>query len=181
MDCSKTKTFLREWERMCSTFPEDCSYCPLNCGEEHIPSSCLISVLTDKDKSIKIVQKWSDENPVATLLDRFKKEHPDAPSGIPKFSPFDLGYIPASLYGELRDVNCWNLSEDDISAIIAKASGEKAKVTLDDKSTFVDKASNEKPKPSPTEKAVKETTSANNPVDEDIVRAILSGIFNNLF
>lgn len=169
MDCSKTKTFLKEWERMCSAFPEDCSRCPLNCGEEHIPSSCLVSVLTDKDKSIKVVQKWSDANPVTTLLDRFKKEHPDAPSGIPKFSPFDLGYIPASLYGELRDVNCWNLSEDEISAIITKASNEESKVT-----------SNEKPESSSTEKTVKEKTSTDNPVDDDVVRAILSGIFNNL-
>lgn len=180
MDCTKTKTFLKEWERMCATFPEDCSRCPLNCEDGPISTSCVISVLTNKEESIKTVQMWSDKNPVVTLLDRFRKEHPDAPPGIPKFSPFDLGYIPASLYGELRDVNCWNLSEDDLTAIVTKASDEESTVTLDDKSTLVNKASNENLEPSLTtkEKAVKEKTSAHNLVDEELVRTILSGIFN---
>lgn len=74
-DCSKTVDFLRELTRMCGSF-ELCSLgCPLRdpdgsmCGFD--PESC-------SDKTIDIVQKWSDEHPVITWLDMLIKSLPNA-------------------------------------------------------------------------------------------------------
>jgi Lar family restriction alleviation protein len=59
-DCSKTIDYLREHNRMCSNFVLCDEGCPIFAELE---KSCDSAEHENTDKVIKIVQRWSDENP----------------------------------------------------------------------------------------------------------------------
>lgn len=114
MNCDKVSNFLHEWVRMCESFSSDCSGCPFKSE-----NGCYDYVLQNADKVANIMQKWSDANPKATLLDKFKKEHPDAPlfkSGLPMCDPVSVGYFPGEVYYglDLKPEEVWRLSEDEV-------------------------------------------------------------------
>lgn len=56
-DCSKTLDFIKELHRMCHS-SEFCSGCPLG----GIDCDCR-DIYKNHTRIVKIVQKWSDENP----------------------------------------------------------------------------------------------------------------------
>ena len=66
-DCSKTVDYAHEFTRMCDA---GCEACPLRKGPLH-KVGCGLRKLTEK--TIAIVQKWSDEHPEVPKLT--KKEN----------------------------------------------------------------------------------------------------------
>lgn len=78
-DCSKTKVFFEELDRMCKTVNkdgevEDCAFYKPNYG------CCgYMSWLPDGvEKAITILQKWSNEHPKKTRQSEFLKMFPNA-------------------------------------------------------------------------------------------------------
>ena len=64
------------------------------------------------EKAIEIVQKWSDEHPVKTLLDDLKEKYPNYhacnKNGAPTFCPYRLGYEEKKNCCVLTCKECWN-------------------------------------------------------------------------
>lgn len=78
-DCSKTKVFFEELDRMCKTVNkdgevEDCAFYKPNygcCGYMHwLPDGV--------EKAVTVLQKWSDEHPKKTRQSEFIKMFPNA-------------------------------------------------------------------------------------------------------
>lgn len=78
-DCSKTKVFFEELERMCETVnkygeAEDCAFYKPHygcCGYMHwLPDGV--------EKTVTVLQKWSDEHPRKTRQSEFLKMFPNA-------------------------------------------------------------------------------------------------------
>lgn len=115
MDCNKTINFMKERRRMCDEV-KLCMNCPLECTEfcdKAIYSSNF--KLEEVQRSIEIVQKWSDEHPQKTYADDFFEKFPNAPK-------FQMGGHPKAcreaVYGgecpmnegnkDNNCFNCWN-------------------------------------------------------------------------
>ncbi|WP_296151997.1 hypothetical protein [Ruminococcus sp.] len=103
IDCSRTKNYLAEKQRM---------------TKKHKPNNgigepCFGLETLYPEKVIAIVQKWSDEHPQKTYLSEFLKHYPNAPlgdGGTPTgICPYELGLMGA---GDCRNdgdcVKCWN-------------------------------------------------------------------------
>lgn len=92
LDCSLAVNFLPEKLRMCESYVH-CEDCPNN-------KKCDSLEFSISPEIVNIVQAWSDENPpapVKTILDDFKKKHPDyfsrRDTRYPSFTyPCMLGY-----------------------------------------------------------------------------------------
>lgn len=109
MDCNKTIDYLKELERMCSSYEDECVGCPLH--------ECCIGDAWVKNpkQAIEIVQKWSDEHPPKTYMEDFFEKFPSAPK-------FQMGGHPKAcreaVYGGECPMNegnkdnncfkCWN-------------------------------------------------------------------------
>lgn len=96
MDCSKTKNFIREKERLCQYYNDtDCTFCVLDRNKEGL--SCGELIVQQPQKAIEIVQKWSNEHPQKTLLTEFLERYPNAEmssDGFPSnIVPCNLGLI----------------------------------------------------------------------------------------
>ncbi|MBQ5658220.1 MAG: hypothetical protein IIV02_01675 [Peptococcaceae bacterium] len=76
MDCNDAKTFLSEWYRMCKCFMDNDNEknCPVGIG----CGGCRLLAITEPEKMIGIVQRWSDARPIRTQLSVFLKAFPDA-------------------------------------------------------------------------------------------------------
>ena len=75
--------------------------------------SCFDFEIGYLEKAIKVVQKWSDENPQKTYLTELLKVFPNTQVnayGIPKrICPFDLGLMSAKACRKDRNcAQCWN-------------------------------------------------------------------------
>ena len=79
VDCSKTEVFFEELDRMCKTVnkygeAEDCVFYKPNygcCGYMHwLPDGV--------EKTVTVLQKWSDEHPKKTRQSEFLKMYPNA-------------------------------------------------------------------------------------------------------
>lgn len=98
--------FLKERKRMCEHF-DRCSYgCPLNNvrGDE----VCLEYMKDEPEKCVKIVETWSRENPVKTMMMDFFEKFPNAPKdafGEPRGCPHECGYVKSSSCPD--DENCF--------------------------------------------------------------------------
>ena len=117
IDCSKTLNYAVERKRMCDSFSasEKDSYIAHKCGEcplYPIEASCvLVSELTEAH--INAVQKWSDEHPQETMVDRFYKLFPNAikqADGMPTVCTRSLGWIKScpKNYSDISCKECWN-------------------------------------------------------------------------
>lgn len=60
IDCSVTKKFLEEWNRMCRK-QQFCSLCPIG-KYKKIASNCLFDIEENIGDAIEIVQNWSNNN-----------------------------------------------------------------------------------------------------------------------
>ena len=80
IDCSLTENFFKERIRMCSSFDICDQGCPIyyamqdDCTEE----MCADYINGNIQKVIKIVQEWSNDNPIITNLDYFLRHFPNA-------------------------------------------------------------------------------------------------------
>lgn len=114
--------FIKERIRMCNYYAEKngmrCGNCPLHSEPNELYNkNCTLSYY-DKEHTnniVKVVEKWSKENPEKTILQDFLEKYPNAPlteAGLPDgICPFMLGYkgrnekcIPDEYFCK----QCWN-------------------------------------------------------------------------
>ena len=105
LDCNVTANFIKEKERMCDSH----EYC-MNCPLDNDGFGCTSFMEKNPEKAIAIVQKWSNENPVRTIMMDFFEKFPNAPKdddGTPETCPWHLGYDKR--FNCTHDcVKCWN-------------------------------------------------------------------------
>lgn len=93
---SEIVSFLKEKGRMCLYYGDDCENCPIGVDNNGAEELCRDFEYKYPEKTIEIVQKWSDEHPQKTYKDDFLEKFPDAPRN-------DCGYPIAGacrIYGE---------------------------------------------------------------------------------
>ena len=122
IDCSKTKNYFAERQRMtkrCTLNIGVCT-CELNCVDYPLSSfnngtniSCADFERFYPKKAIAIMQKWSDEHPPKTYLSELLKNYPNtqlSDDGTPKdICPYELGLKDIGRC-EIDDacIKCWN-------------------------------------------------------------------------
>lgn len=117
IDCSKTKNYFAEKQRMIKEHKYvcklNCADCPLDWSKNGMGIECSKLETNFPEKAITIIQKWSDEHPQKTYLSEFLKHYPNVKllgDGTPKcLCPHQLG---------LKDIDdcrkhytcaeCWN-------------------------------------------------------------------------
>lgn len=134
IDCTKTEDYFAEKRRltkrrkiygnayMCKI---DCANCPLNSSNNGTNgmTSCSDFETFYPEKTIEIVQKWSDEHPQKTFLTEFLKNYPNTPledDGTPNFCPYRLGLMSKdNCRKDHNCVKCWNqpVEESDENGI----------------------------------------------------------------
>ena len=77
MDCSKTEVFFKEWRRMCDEAEELHTCLLLQKGITVGCVNCEENVRKNADEAIKIIQEWSDANPIKTRLSVLKEQYPN--------------------------------------------------------------------------------------------------------
>lgn len=107
--------YLKEKNRMTKACRIVCDKCPLAYVNNGEMVTCGYLERYFPEKTIEIVQKWSEEHPVKTMLQDFLEKYPNAPKdhdGMPEFCPGSLGYQNDNEHCEGSDnykcVNCWN-------------------------------------------------------------------------
>lgn len=123
IDCTKTENYLAEKQRMTKEQQDGvcklkCSGCPLssfnNGSRDMVP--CFAFEKLYPEKSIEIVQKWSDEHPQKTYLSEFLKNYPNAPlvhDGTPEICLRKLGLTDIKTCRVGGCVECWNQPIED--------------------------------------------------------------------
>lgn len=114
INCNITENYLKEKARMTESVGVDgcgisCITCPLYCLNNECKMSCRR--LEDKrpKKAIAIVQKWSDEHPVKTILDDFKEKFPNAKLDKDGFPVGCIRWLGHHVYECPNDCDkCWN-------------------------------------------------------------------------
>lgn len=100
------KEYLEIKNRMCAIHEPNCCECPL------IESGSAYCDVTDNlDKAIAIVQKWGEEHPVVTLMDKFFEVFPGAKKnkdGTPTIRPEALGYDGSCYRCQAECLKCWS-------------------------------------------------------------------------
>lgn len=75
--------------------------------EEYIQSQATLNFPKD---AIQIIQKWSDEHPVETMIDHLKTQHPKVQldeDNVPPFCPPNIGYEEDHSCDK-DCIKCWN-------------------------------------------------------------------------
>lgn len=113
IDCSNAINFLKERNRMCHTIK--CCECSLSHGNNEMGMRCGKFVTHYPKRAVRVVQKWSDENPLRTYLSELLKAFPNTrlnedgtPTGIcPSMlnSMLDRTKIQCKEGGCIK---CWN-------------------------------------------------------------------------
>lgn len=91
-----------------------CENCPMSSKNNEFKCSCESLEIEYPEKAIEIIEKWSSEHPVRTMLMDFMEKHPKAPleeDGAPNMCPYKLGYeakdeIECDFFSDCID--CWN-------------------------------------------------------------------------
>lgn len=116
IDCSKTKNYLAEKQRMTKRTKNGlckikCSNCPLYSNNNGEGLSCPTFEMYYPEKAVKAVQRWSDEHPQRTYLSEFLKNYPNAPlvhDGTPEICLRKLGLTDIKTCRVGGCVECWN-------------------------------------------------------------------------
>lgn len=118
IDCSKAENYFAEKRRMTKRTKDgrckiDCSNCPLCSRNNNKKRLCTDFEILYPKEAIKIIQKWSDENPQKTLLSELLKNYPKVPldyDGTPdSICPYDLGLTSIdTCRNDHNCVACWN-------------------------------------------------------------------------
>lgn len=111
IDCKLTTNYFREKRRMCGE--NDCLECSLSSKLNGKNKSCSVFEMCYPDKTVEIIQRWSNEHPKETYLTDFLDKHPNAPlaNGIPsEICPYYLGYMTKKEFNECSTncQDCWN-------------------------------------------------------------------------
>lgn len=110
VNCNIASNFIKEYTRMCQA--NACKTCPLKAQLTEDETCCTDFLEHHPDKSVFVVQQWSDEHPQRTFLTDFIEKYPKAPlaaNGI----PHDLCPLHLGLMSEINDCShnckqCWN-------------------------------------------------------------------------
>ena len=117
IDCSKTENYFAEKRRMIGQQKDgicqlDCIDCPLSIDNNGTGIECSVFETLYPEKTISIVQKWSDEHPSKTYLSEFLEHYPSAQlrtDGTPNFCPYRLGLSGIDeCSGTHNCIKCWN-------------------------------------------------------------------------
>lgn len=119
IDCSKTKNYLSEQARMTKSSDVgvcriSCNHCPLSRFNNDEEMLCTELELTHPEKTIEIVQKWSDEHLQKTYLTELLEKYPNAEldHGVPKVCLKKLGAVSGCAKTKKGDLisctECWN-------------------------------------------------------------------------
>ena len=119
IDCSKTTNYLSERRRMTKqqavgVCKLNCANCPLSEKNNDMDISCSTLEILYPEKTVAIVQKWSDEQPQKTYLSEFLKHYPNAElsHGVPKACLKKLGVVSGCAKTKEGDLiscyTCWN-------------------------------------------------------------------------
>lgn len=124
IDCSKTKNYFAEKQRMTGQRKDgvcelNCIDCPLSSFNNGIGIPCMNLESSYPEKAIEIVQRWSDEHPQKTYLSEFLKNYPNAPlvpDGTPVICLRKLGLTDINTCRVGGCVKCWNqpIEESDL-------------------------------------------------------------------
>ena len=103
--------FLKEWKRMCKTMPDCDIDCPFG-GKFSSRVDCELDIQNKPEKAVEILEHWSKENPMKTIMDDFFEKFPNAPKddgGEPITCPYDCGYVTTRECPEhYICVECWS-------------------------------------------------------------------------
>lgn len=117
IDCSKTKNYFLEKQRMIKKHKYICEFecadCPLHWSKNGKSIPCTKLEKSYPDKAIAIMQKWSDEHPQKTYLSEFLKNYPNAllkDDGTPKgVCLYELGLVSLDNCEKGNGcIDCWN-------------------------------------------------------------------------
>lgn len=118
IDCNITTNYLSERQRMTKqqadgTCRIKCANCPLSEKNNDMDISCLTFEILYPEKTVAIVQKWSNEHPQKTYLTELLKIFPNTPlndNGTPdSICPYELGLINITDCKKGRNcIECWN-------------------------------------------------------------------------
>lgn len=112
MDCSKKEVFMKEWERLCQSVNDVyCVGCVIN--KRRKGYSCRKWVQYNHEEAVKIVQEWSDANPIKTRLSVLKEQYPNL-----KTYDGRVVFCAGELYGfscgkRTSCDDCWNEPIED--------------------------------------------------------------------
>lgn len=96
-----------------------CADCPLSRDNNEKRVSCSELEILHTEKSIAIVQKWSEEHLRKMILQDFLEKYPDAPladKGYPQLCIYALGYKGEDC-GEILNTKCkacWNRPLEEV-------------------------------------------------------------------
>lgn len=113
VNCNIASNFIKEYTRMCQA--NACKTCPLKAQLPEDETCCTDFLEHYPDKSVCVVQRWSDEHPQRTFLTDFIEKYPKAPvaaNGIPRgLCPIHLGLMEEIGHNPRCSRNCkqcWN-------------------------------------------------------------------------
>jgi len=107
------KEYLETRARMTEKCEIPCKDCPFVNEDNGMDSDCNILERDYPDEAIAIVQKWGEEHPVKSLIDKFFEIFPNAmkdKDGLPeRFCPRQFGYKDDGCYlPNDKCVECWS-------------------------------------------------------------------------
>ena len=108
--------YLKEKERMTDKCRISCNTCRLYFRDIDGELKCMQHDYPEE--AVSIVEKWSKEHPIKTMLQYFIEQHPKAkldPDGTPAVCPYQLRYTDddGCPYGNFNCVVCWNRPVED--------------------------------------------------------------------
>lgn len=111
IDCYNTINFFKEKNRLTKDCDMHCNDCRLSSNNNGEDCDCGYLLKFHPEKAVKIMQKWSDENPVKTRLDDFTEKYPnyfrEPKDDTPNVCCRYLGYIDKCPLTKCSE--CWNM------------------------------------------------------------------------
>lgn len=103
IDCTITKNYLKETQRMCDYYSDCLEGCPAI-------NFCKGTIHHDTSLEL-IIQAWSDSHPLKTYLEEMLEKHKNVPlseSGTPNFCPSQIGYSEIDYCRTDGCMECWS-------------------------------------------------------------------------
>ena len=104
--------FFEEKKRLTEDCHICCGNCKLSIGNNGTNMSCEELIEKCTKEAVEILEKWSRENPVKTMMDDFFEKFPNAPrkgNGYPICCPNECGYVKESKCTTFEScVVCWS-------------------------------------------------------------------------
>lgn len=116
IDCNITANYFAEKKRMTKLTKAGickigCTNCPLSSENNDKGIKCVDYEMHYPEEAVKIMQKWSDENPQKTYMNKLLKNYPNTPlgkDGTPQcLCPSALG-LKEFRNCDNNCIECWN-------------------------------------------------------------------------